>query len=484
MRDVNGSGLIRPWTRGRAAPLARLAPVLAMMVAFFLAPSLAGATADPIVALAPASGPPTTPVSVTGTGFESKERLRISFSGKLVARATANKKGSFSSSIDVPKSAKPGDHTINTKGDQGSEAKAVFTVQVDWAQLGFEPSHSANNPYERVLSPKTLPHLRQRWAFSLPVASQSSPAVVDGIVYVGDTGDDFYAIRASDGSQLWHITTPDDQEAHSAPAVADGIVYINDASDIEAVDASSGTTIWSVRVDAPRGPTVAGGLVYFGSFLGGIYAMDAKTGHKRWSAATGPVASSVSVVDGVAYVGADDGNLHAFDAGTGESKWSFHTGDKVRSTPSVVGGVAYFGSDDGNIYAVDAASGQAIWAFDTGHDAMDAGPAVSGGVVYTGSEGAVLALRASDGHLLWSNPTPINIVVSPAVANGVVYIGTYLYGPTRADGAGAMAAYRASDGALLWSMTLKDVVFSSSPAVADGVLYLGAPDARIYAFGL
>jgi outer membrane protein assembly factor BamB len=63
---------------------------------------------------------------------------------------------------------------------------------------------------------------------------------------------------------------------------------------------------------------------------------------------------------------------------------------------------------------------------------------------------------------------------SPAVANGVVYIGS---------DDNNVYALNASTGILLWSYTTGGAV-TSSPAVANGVVYIGSDGGNVYAFGL
>ena len=76
--------------------------------------------------------------------------------------------------------------------------------------------------------------------------------------------------------------------------------------------------------------------------------------------------------------------------------------------------------------------------------------------------------------MLWSYTTGSGVTSSPAVANGVVYVGSY---------DDKVYALNASTGALLWSYTTGYEVFSS-PAVANGVLYVGSDDYKVYAFAL
>src|SRR5260370_11719771 len=69
-----------------------------------------------------------------------------------------------------------------------------------------------------------------------------------------------------------------------------------------------------------------------------------------------------------------------------------------------------------------------LWAAATGRTAyQEAGsPAVAKGIVYVGSNDHKLyAFKATNGQKLWSAPTGDTITSSPAVANGVVYVGSW-----------------------------------------------------------
>ncbi|MBN1573328.1 MAG: PQQ-like beta-propeller repeat protein [Deltaproteobacteria bacterium] len=63
--------------------------------------------------------------------------------------------------------------------------------------------------------------------------------------------------------------------------------------------------------------------------------------------------SSPTVADGVVYFGSRNKHLYAVDANTGEGKWKFMTVSNIDSSPAVVDGVVYFGSDDGYLYALE-----------------------------------------------------------------------------------------------------------------------------------
>ena len=56
----------------------------------------------------------------------------------------------------------------------------------------------------------------------------SSPAVANGVVYVGSDDDNVYALNASTGAKLWSYTTGG--YVDSSPAVANGVVYVGSAT--------------------------------------------------------------------------------------------------------------------------------------------------------------------------------------------------------------------------------------------------------------
>jgi len=133
---------------------------------------------------------------------------------------------------------------------------------------------------------------------------------------------------------------------------------------------------------------------------------------------------------------------------------------------------------------LNATTGHLLWKYTTGNW-VQSSPAVANGVVYVGSvDSNVYALNASTGALRWKyttgNPTGAGVFSSPAVANGVVYFGT-IYSDD------SVYALNAFTGALLWRYTtgapVSGSLTSSSPAVANGVVYIGAYTG-VYAFGL
>ena len=80
--------------------------------------------------------------------------------------------------------------------------------------------------------------------------------------------------------------------------------------------------------------------------------------------------------------------LYAVSVESGELLWTFPTDDLIYSAPAIAGDTVYFGSVDKNLYAVDLQSGQMRWQFRA--EAGVSSPAVADGVVYVGTQSGVL----------------------------------------------------------------------------------------------
>ncbi len=355
-------------------------------------------------------------------------------------------------------------------------ANAYDTYANKGIQYGFDAQHTGNNPYEHIISPANASRLHLLWSYQTGSGIDSSPAVANGMVYIGSFDKSLYALDATSGKKLWSYQTGSGID--SSPAVANGIVYIGSGDgSLYALDATSGKKLWSYQTGSgiDSSPAVANGMVYIGSGDSSLYALDATSGKKLWSYQTGSgIYSSLAVANGMVYIGSNDGSLYALDATSGKKLWSYQTGDQIDSSPAVANGIVYIGSGDSSLYALDATSGKKLWSYQTGSGIFSS-PAVANGIVYIGSfDGSLYALDATSGKKLWSYQTGSGIDSLPAVANGIVYIGS---------GDGSLYALDAASGKKLWSYQTGGGIYSS-PAVANGMVYIGSHDSKLYAFGL
>jgi eukaryotic-like serine/threonine-protein kinase len=135
----------------------------------------------------------------------------------------------------------------------------------------------------------------------------------------------------------WKFHT--DGSVISSPAIANGIVYVGSTDhNLYAVDVERGTLRWKFKTGSrvTSSPAVSGGLVYFESYDGNFYAVDAAketAGERRFAGK----------------------HLHGAFPVTETMPDPF---DFYLSSPALWNGAVYFGSGDGNVYALDAVSGQ------------------------------------------------------------------------------------------------------------------------------
>ncbi|HLN46239.1 MAG TPA: PQQ-binding-like beta-propeller repeat protein [Candidatus Sulfotelmatobacter sp.] len=346
-----------------------------------------------------------------------------------------------------------------------------------WPMFHNDLTHSG---YSKSTGPLTNQIL---WKYQTGSGVESSPAIVDGIVYVGALWNGkngfVYALNASTGSKIWSFATNSGIE--SSPAVVNGIVYIGSyLGRVYALNAFSGSVIWSFNTGKSvfSSPAAVDNVVYVGSADGYMYALNASSGSQLWSYYTnGEIISSPAVVDGVVYFGSEDHNLYALRADDGTPIWQFTPGGLIETSPTVIDGRVCFTSSDGYAYALDASNGSKIWSFcpqNSGGNRYYSSPSIANGLVYVGSyDNSIYALNVTNGSLFWKFRTDNYIFSSPIVDGRTVYVGSFdnnLY------------ALDAMNGSKIWSYQTGDMMRSSA-AVADGIVYVGSGDGYLYAFG-
>ncbi len=415
------------------------------------------------ITLSPNSGPPTTRVTVKGTGFGPKEQVVITLDNNPIGKANTNKQGNFTAKITIPKDYGPGATPVQATGQSsGLTAQATFTINTDWPSFGFDPQNTRNNIYENVINPSDAQFLVLNWSYQQGKRRASSTSVVNGVLYLaggtlqaldaqtgklkwksnlliyetavangvvygGSPDGNVYALDAQTGNLIWSYSTG--QVLVSPPTVVNGVVYIGNV-DVYALNAQTGALIWKYHPseESLDAPAVVNGVVYFGSIDDNVYALDAQTGAFKWKyQANGPVNSSPAVVNSIVYIGSSDSNVYALDALTGSLKWSYKTGYLVAASPAVANGVVYVGSFDDNLYALNAQTGTLIWKYNIGSIILYGSPVVANGVVYVSAsynkQLIVDVLDAQKGTLLWNYSRGGNWTGYPIVANGFFYIG-------------------------------------------------------------
>jgi large repetitive protein len=197
---------------------------------------------------------------------------------------------------------------------KGSAALApdgtVYQPSMDGKLYALAPPASGNQgstkwafDFGQHLGPTPLVTSDQGQGGGNGIGSGSTPSIgPDGTIYIGTNNSNMYAINP-DGSQKWLF---------------------------EAERELAG--IWSAACISPDGSTL-----YFGANKGGVYALNAANGARKWQF---PVYGSIYASpaldrQGLLYVGTTIEHVYAIDTAAGEAIADYDAGQQVWSAPSV-----------------------------------------------------------------------------------------------------------------------------------------------------
>jgi uncharacterized protein (TIGR03118 family) len=232
----------------------------------------------------------------------------------------------------------------------------------DWPMYNFDVAGTRDNTAERTLGPSNVGNLQVLWNYPTAGIVTGTPAVVNNVVYAGDSTGLFYALN-SNGQLLWQ--TQLDGRVTASPLVTNGTVVIGTQTNgfIYGLNASTGAIKWQIHPNTsalaqvwgsatPVGHNVAIGYASGEEFAstppvsrGSLVLLDPDTGHVIWQTYT--------VTDA------------QFAAGsTGAAIWSTPTYDPASNTIYAGTGNNYTDPTTGTsdaIIAFNAANGQIKW---------------------------------------------------------------------------------------------------------------------------
>lgn len=299
---------------------------------------------------------------------------------------------------------------------------------------------------------------------------------------------------------LWEKETPG--VIMATPTVADSRLFITtEAGVTAALDADSGTTLWSYDIGSPSdsAAAVAGDLVYLGTRNHRVLALDRQTGELRWQHEAGNIVLGSPIVqDGTLYIGSTNGKLEALDAATGVARWSADANGWVVAHPATDGEIVAAASLGERFITVDPDTGRRRLLFYSGTP-VAGGPVVAGGVAYfVTNRGAVWAVdpRAVSrpfsrfAYVAKFNFFAWRLRSDPPRQTGAVWVGSargkVKFSPAYAHGnlfvvneSSRVAAFDGADGALVWETQLDGVVVAE-PVVAGDTLILGTSDGQLH----
>jgi outer membrane protein assembly factor BamB len=291
----------------------------------------------------------------------------------------------------------------------------------------------------------------------------------------------------------------------SSPAVADGTLFVGDNFKVLALNVQNGRPIWTYPITGPvnSSPSVAGDLVFLGLLDGRVIALNRHSGKLQWEFKTGNfIGCSPAVVDGLLYIGSADGRIYALDAKLGTLVWKDRTNANIIQAPAVGDGIVYAASGDQKLYSWSALTGARRLEFVLPRTLIDT-PVISPDTVYLATlDGRLTALKHKSRQYPWSHsvkavwiqfwimgfplPTPSlqtgtlwgtfprgkkgRFVSSPAVAGDRLFVG---------DDRGRFYALDARRGTPLWEFKPGEGI-ATSPLIIGDTVYFGTETGDLY----
>ncbi|HVU23211.1 MAG TPA: PQQ-binding-like beta-propeller repeat protein [Opitutus sp.] len=246
---------------------------------------------------------------------------------------------------------------------------------------------------------------------------------------------------------------------------------------------------WSRSLGAAAwaSPIASAGIIYVGTIDGQFHAVSASDGRDVWIwSGAHPFYGAALADEKNIFVVDDQCDLVCLDRTTGALEWKTPLHDAKlaggpppqnetfnhRATAPVIDakkGILYVGSTDGGLYAVRARNGSIVWRQPM-PGRIYAPVALSGSDVLAACfDGTLVALNRRSRKETLRTKLGGPLVSAPVVADGRVVIGSRDY---------LLYGVDTRTGATTWRDSYWFSWVESTPALADGVLYIGASDFR------
>lgn len=218
-------------------------------------------------------------------------------------------------------------------------------------------------------------------------APATNPSSVK-VVYIGNENKNLYSVKLLDGTKVWSYTATN--AIRSTPYVKSYVIYFGDEGGYFYAVRDNGSTasqVWKVsagtsaiRTGATRWLNGTEGRIYFGSLNGYVYCLNESTGAKcsGWSnPSLGSAIYSTPALpgDGYLYVGTYGGSIYKIDRSTGSITTTYTGYTSITAAPFVYpknistpanGSWLWIGSQNKNTYKIDTTKtngSQNTWTF-------------------------------------------------------------------------------------------------------------------------
>ncbi|HMU91684.1 MAG TPA: serine/threonine-protein kinase [Anaerolineales bacterium] len=310
------------------------------------------------------------------------------------------------------------------------------------------------------------------WTFKCEDEIRGTPALHQGMLFIGCYDNNLYALNAADGQFQWKYAT--EGGIVSRPTVFDNnVIFGSEDHRLHVVSIRSGKVVWTYYTEGEiySSPRIADGHIFFGSDDQDLHAVNITSGRAKWKFATdSPIHSTPLVANEMIFFGNESGGFYSVDF-RGEQKWRFQSKRAVTSSPVIKGQAIYFASVDGTLYALDSKNGWPIWKFRMGKGSISS-PAIADDFIFVGAaDGFLYCVDTRNAKEVWRFRTENQVSGSPVIYKDSLYCGSV-------DGSLYCLEYRT--GRLRWKFETAAAI-TGSPIVFDDIVYFGSTDHQVYA---
>ncbi len=312
------------------------------------------------------------------------------------------------------------------------------------------------------------------WEYRHGVRTVAAPIVSQGTVYMCDKHGQLRGFSIADGTPSCSLDLGGDVEA---PFVtADTLLYIGQMDgQVRALSLTDGTELWHFETEGQilGSPTfLSRGVLVVGSYDNTMYTLDARTGDPVGRASTGYYINGAAAIwrDTYALFGGCDAWLRVSDLRTGHVTDSIRLDAYLPASPAVEGDYAYVNDYQGNLYEIrltkDGHIGghRVMLAAEDDEGGTTSMPTVTADAVFVLAEGRFLVcIDRADAHVRWKQMLRGDVgECSPLVCADRVIACTRT---------GIISIHDARTGRCLWTYETGEQIVAS-PAVAAGRLFV------------
>jgi polyvinyl alcohol dehydrogenase (cytochrome) len=185
----------------------------------------------------------------------------------------------------------------------------------DWTTIGHDPSGSRSQPNEHTINAGNVDALVPKWIATTTGDVSATPAVANGVVYVGDFGGTLWALDAATGATIWSdsipaITGNAGDYARQSPSVDGNVLIVgtNKGGNLLGFDTATGKLLWETTVNPDPHATMTGSPVIGGdTVFAGVSANGASGPNATFRTDLASVNALTGKVNWTSYVLPDNG---------------------------------------------------------------------------------------------------------------------------------------------------------------------------------